>query len=90
LARNIAIAALVLFQQQAAERPVQFESIGKAAPVASEPKTAVIFFAANLRETEAFRRWLSADHADALNSLDYSTRMAVAVFRGAVEPAATP
>jgi hypothetical protein len=83
--RDAVLATLVLFQPQGAiERSIEFESIGKAAPVASEPKRAVVFFAENLGETDPFRQWLSAEHAAVLARLDYNTRMAVAVFRGAV------
>jgi hypothetical protein len=83
--QRAALSTLLLVQPQTgAERALEFESVGKAAPVASEPKTAVVFIAGRLRQTESFRRWMTTEHADALAAIDFNSRAAIAVFRGTV------
>jgi hypothetical protein len=63
---------------------LEFRTIGQADPAGAGPKGATVYIARDAQDVSAFAGFLTPEHQQAVQGVDFSSFVAVAVFRGPV------
>ncbi|HYP12364.1 MAG TPA: protease complex subunit PrcB family protein [Bryobacteraceae bacterium] len=77
-------AIFALQSVQGSAGAIEFESLGRASPVGSDPRVAAVYIVQSLENVAKLPEVITAEHRKAIGGLDYSSRLVIAVFRGEV------